>query len=88
MEEEEEEEDLKDGIVKHGKEKRSIETITCDREKTSRTLWREENSDEIISAGRVEEEIEKRRRERRAREKEEVPKFGKNRIDKSVRNKG
>ena len=37
-----------DGIVKHGSEKRDVQLITCGKEKTFRTVWREAELEEVF----------------------------------------
>ena len=62
--------EIMDGIVKHGSEKRDLKQITCGKEKKIRTIWREEGLDDIFPPEQVEVEEERRRKARKARGKE------------------
>ena len=53
-----------DGIVKHGSERRDVQLITCGKEKTFRTIWREAELEEVFPQEQVERE-ERRRRQAR-----------------------
>jgi hypothetical protein len=59
-----------DGIVKHGSERRDVQPITCGKEKTFRTIWREAELREFFPQEQVEREERRRRQARKAREEE------------------
>ena len=40
-----------DGIVKHGSKKRDFQPITCGKEKTFRTVWREAELEDVFPKG-------------------------------------
>ena len=63
--------EIMDCIVKHGSEKRDLKPITCGKEKTFQTLWREEGLEDIFPTEQVEVEEERRRKARKTRGKEE-----------------
>jgi len=46
--------EIMESIVKHGSEKRSLEPITCGKDKTLPTLWREEGLDQLSPPEHVE----------------------------------
>ena len=46
--------EIMESIVRHGSEKRSLEPITCGKDKTLPTLWREEGLDQLSSPEHVE----------------------------------
>ena len=56
--------EIMDCIVKHGSEKRDLKLITCGKEKTFQTLWREEGLEDIFPTEQVEMEKERRRKAR------------------------
>ena len=59
-----------DGIVKHGSEKREVQLITCGKEKTFRTVWREAELEDVFPQEHMEREERRRRQARKAREEE------------------
>jgi hypothetical protein len=59
-----------EGIVKHGSEKRDVQPITCGKEKTFRTVWREAELEDVLPKEQVDMEEMRRRQARKAREKE------------------
>jgi hypothetical protein len=61
---------IMDGIVKHGSEKRDVQPITCGKEKTFRTVWREAELEDVFPKEQVEREERRRRQARKAREEE------------------
>ena len=63
---------IMDGIVKHGSEKRDVKPITCGKEKTFRTVWREADLEEaqVFPQEQVEKEERRRWQARKAREEE------------------
>ena len=61
---------IMDGIVKHGSERRDVQPITCGKEKTFRTIWREAELEEFFPQEQVEREERRRRQARKAREEE------------------
>ena len=65
-----------DGIVKHRSEKRDVQLITCGKEKTFWTVWREAELDDVFPREQVEMEEMRRRQARKAREKEARQKEG------------
>ena len=42
--------EIMESIVRHGSEKRSLEPITCGKDKTLPTLWREEGLGPVVSS--------------------------------------
>ena len=52
---------IMDGIVKHGSEKRDVKPITCGKEKTFRTVWREADLEEVFPQEQVEKEERRRK---------------------------
>ena len=59
-----------DGIVKHGSEKRDMQPITCGKEKTFRTVWREAELEDVFPKEQVEREEKRRTQARKAKEEE------------------
>ena len=57
-----------EGIVKHGSEKRDLQPITCGKEKTFRTVWKEAELQDVFPEEQVEVEEMRRKQAKKARE--------------------
>jgi ribonuclease HI len=57
--------EIMEGITKYGSEKRSIKILECEKEKTLRTLWREEMLDEFFPREELADEMRKIHEEHR-----------------------
>ena len=62
--------EIMESIVRHSSEKRSLEPITCGKEKTLPTLWREEGLEQLSPPEHVEVEEGRRRQARKTMERE------------------